>query len=51
MFSAPKMTTMLQSGCDDILTRVTHGQLRVPGVVAMITDRTQNVYQGAAGHR
>jgi methyl acetate hydrolase len=45
------MTSILQSGCDNILTRVTHGPLRVPGVVAMITDRRQNVYQGAAGQR
>jgi methyl acetate hydrolase len=45
------MTTSLQAGCDQILNRVTQGPQRVPGVVAMITDRAQNIYQGAAGQR
>jgi methyl acetate hydrolase len=36
---------------DAILTRVTTGAPRVPGVVAMVTDRERNVYEGAAGVR
>jgi methyl acetate hydrolase len=41
----------LRSVCDGILDRVTSGQDRVPGVVAMITDRSANIYEGAAGER
>src|SRR3954453_9799462 len=40
----------LRSACDSILQRVT-GKDRVPGVVAMITDRSANIYEGAAGER
>jgi len=41
----------LRSACDSILQRVTTGKDRVPGVVAMVTDRSANIYEGAAGER
>ncbi|WP_259117846.1 serine hydrolase domain-containing protein [Rhodococcus erythropolis] len=34
-----------------MLARATQGADRVPGVVAMITDREGNIYEGAAGER
>ncbi|NLH81825.1 MAG: beta-lactamase family protein, partial [Phyllobacteriaceae bacterium] len=37
--------------CDSILDRVVTGDRRVPGVVASVTDRTGDVYRGAAGVR
>lgn len=36
---------------DDILNRVVTSEPRVPGVVAMVTDRNSNIYEGAAGVR
>lgn len=36
---------------DDILNRVVSSEPRVPGVVAMVTDRNSNIYEGAAGVR
>ena len=36
---------------DDILNRVVTSEPRVPGVVAMVTDRERNIYEGAAGVR
>ena len=45
------MGTHLKSACDEILQRVVTGSGRVPGVVAMITDRAANTYEGAAGER
>jgi len=36
---------------DAILARVTMSDPRVPGVVAMATDRQRNIYEGAAGKR
>lgn len=36
---------------DDILNKVVTSQPRVPGVVAMVTDRESNIYEGAAGVR
>ncbi|MFD6514674.1 serine hydrolase domain-containing protein [Rhodococcus sp. NPDC060176] len=36
---------------DDVLARATQGADRVPGVVAMITDREGNIYESAAGER
>lgn len=36
---------------DDVLARATQVADRVPGVVAMITDREGNIYEGAAGER
>ena len=41
----------LQGAADAVLNRVVGGQPRVPGVVAMVTDRDGNVYEGTAGHR
>src|SRR5262249_13767369 len=41
----------LRSACDGILQRVTTGKDRVPGVVAMITDRSANSYEATAGER
>jgi methyl acetate hydrolase len=45
------MENNLSSRCDGILQRVTTGKSRVPGAVAMVTDRTANIYEGAAGLR
>lgn len=45
------MANDLRSGCDGILRNVVTVKDRVPGVVAMITDRTANIYEGAAGER
>lgn len=36
---------------DAILRRVVTSTPRVPGVVAMLTDRQRNIYEGAAGKR
>lgn len=40
-----------RDNADAILTAATQGDARVPGVVAMVTDRDGNVYEGAAGVR
>src|SRR5262245_10788615 len=45
------MASELVSAADAILNRVVTGTPRVPGVVAMATDRRGNVYEGAAGKR
>ena len=45
------MNHQLKLACDRILTGVTQGTDRVPGVVAMVTDREGDVYSGAAGQR
>jgi methyl acetate hydrolase len=45
------MTDGLQSSIDAILRKVTSGSPRVPGVVAIATDRSGNIYEGAAGKR
>ena len=45
------MGNNLKSACDGILQKVVTGKNRVPGVVAMITNRSANVYEGAAGER
>jgi methyl acetate hydrolase len=45
------MTNDLRSACDGVLQSVVTGKDRVPGVVAMITDRSSNIYEGAAGER
>ena len=45
------MSQNLKSAADAILHRVTSGRPRVPGVVAMATDRKANIYEGAAGER
>ncbi len=41
----------LKKDCDGILERCTQGESRVPGVIAIATDRESNVYEGAAGVR
>jgi methyl acetate hydrolase len=43
------MNQDLKGAADAILQRVVLGSLRVPGVVAMATDRRGNIYEGAAG--
>ena len=45
------MSQDLKSAADAILHRVASGSPRVPGVVAMATDRRANIYEGAAGER
>jgi methyl acetate hydrolase len=45
------MENNLRSTCDGILQRVTTGKSRVPGAVAMVTDRSANIYEGASGLR
>ena len=45
------MGNHLRSACDEILQKVVTVKDRVPGVVAMITDRSANIYEGAAGER
>ena len=45
------MSATLESSCDEILQRMIEGEARVPGVVAMATDRAANTYEGAAGER
>ena len=45
------MANNLSGACDGILQKVVTGKPRVPGVVAMITDRSANTYEGAAGER
>ena len=41
----------LDSSCDAILERMVSATPRVPGVVAMLTDREKDTYSGAAGER
>ena len=41
----------LKTACDAVLHGVTAGAARVPGVVAMVTDRDGTLYSGAAGER
>ncbi|WP_225027799.1 serine hydrolase domain-containing protein [Xinfangfangia pollutisoli] len=41
----------LTAACDAVLRGVTAGASRVPGVVAMVTDRKGDIYSGAAGER
>jgi methyl acetate hydrolase len=45
------MSSELKGACDAVLQRVVSGSPRVPGVVAMATDRRGNIYEGAAGQR
>ena len=45
------MSANFSSAADAILHDVTTANPRVPGVVAMATDRQQNIYEGAAGKR
>ncbi len=41
----------LTKSFDSVLNGVVDGNTRVPGVVAMVTDRKGNIYEGAAGVR
>lgn len=43
--------TNLKAACDAVLKGVCAGNPRVPGVVAMLTDREGDIYSGAAGER
>ena len=45
------MSTDLQKNIDAILDKITGPGDRVPGVVAMVTDRQNNIYEGARGVR
>ncbi len=45
------MANNLRAACDGILQKVVNGKPRVPGVVAMITSRSANIYESAAGER
>ncbi len=45
------MNENLKSAADQILQRVTTGKPIVPGVVAIATDRSGDIYEGAAGKR
>jgi methyl acetate hydrolase len=45
------MANNLRGACDGILQKVVTGKPRVPGVVSMITNRSANIYEGAAGER
>jgi len=45
------MNGNLKAAADAILNKVVSGSPRVPGVVAMATDRQGNIYEGAAGKR
>ncbi|MFZ1427885.1 MAG: serine hydrolase domain-containing protein [Geminicoccaceae bacterium] len=44
-------STSLKSRADAILAGAVAGSPGVPGVVAMVTDRERNIYEGAAGQR
>lgn len=43
--------TDLKTACDTVLAHVTENDPRVPGVVAMVTDRERDIYSGTAGDR
>jgi methyl acetate hydrolase len=45
------MATTLANDCDRILASVTSSEPVVPGVIAMVTNPTENIYEGAAGER
>jgi methyl acetate hydrolase len=45
------MATDFKAAADAILNRLVTSDPRVPGVVAMATDRQGNIYEGAAGKR
>lgn len=45
------MSNDVKSSIDSILNQTVASNPRVPGVVAMITDRQANTYEGAAGKR
>ena len=45
------MNEALKTRLDAILSKAATGSPHVPGVVAMVTDRKGNIYEGAAGKR
>ena len=45
------MTSDIKTGADAVLDKMVSGDPRVPGVVAIATDRSANIYEGAAGKR
>ena len=45
------MSVELKAAADAILNGVVTSDPGVPGVVAMVTDRDRNIYEGAAGKR
>ena len=45
------MSTNFSAAADAVLDGVVTSTPRVPGVVAMVTDRHRNIYEGAAGKR
>ncbi|WFU15951.1 serine hydrolase domain-containing protein [Bradyrhizobium sp. CB3481] len=45
------MSTNFSAAADAVLDGVVTATPRVPGVVAMVTDRHRNIYEGAAGKR
>jgi len=45
------MATDFKAAADAVLNRIVTTEPRVPGVVAMVTDRERNLYEGAAGVR
>ncbi len=45
------MTMDLKGKCDAILSKATNGNTKVPGVVAMVTNRDGDIYSGVAGKR
>jgi methyl acetate hydrolase len=45
------MSNTFREAADAVLKRAVTAESPVPGVVAMVTDRTGNVYEGAAGNR
>jgi methyl acetate hydrolase len=45
------MNQQLKSTLDSVLRKTVEGSPSAPGVVAMITDRKANIYEGAAGVR
>ncbi|MBB93308.1 MAG: 1,4-butanediol diacrylate esterase [Rhodobacteraceae bacterium] len=44
-------TSDMKTRCDGVLEALSTGPSRVPGVVAMVTDRDGDIYSGAAGER
>ncbi|MEM7467488.1 MAG: serine hydrolase domain-containing protein [Pseudomonadota bacterium] len=45
------MASQLKSACDTVLNYAVNRAGGVPGVVAMVTDKNGNIYEGAAGVR
>ncbi|ANS31315.1 Beta-lactamase [Rhodococcus opacus] len=45
------MKDNFRASADAVLERAVNAASPVPGVVAMVTDRTGNIYEGAAGNR